>query len=77
MHHELSEQELIRRESLKELEKAGINPYPAEAFNVNINTSEIHSNFPDNHELYQDISIAGRIMTRRIMGAASFVDLQD
>ncbi|HPG32440.1 MAG: lysine--tRNA ligase [Lentimicrobiaceae bacterium] len=77
MHQDLSEQEAIRRESLKELEKLGINAYPAEAFNVNVSTSEIHKNFKEDQTLYQDISIAGRIMTRRIMGAASFVDLQD
>lgn len=77
MYQDLSEQEAIRRESLKELEKLGINAYPAEAFNVNINTSEIHQNYPADHSLFQEVSIAGRIMTRRIMGAASFVDLQD
>lgn len=77
MHPELSEQELIRRNSLKELESLGINPYPAEAYKVNVTTKEILENFPGDQSLYQDISIAGRIMTRRIMGAASFVDLQD
>lgn len=77
MYQEISEQEAIRRNSLKELESLGINPYPAEAYKVNITTKEIHENFPKDNTLYQDISIAGRIMTRRIMGAASFVDLQD
>lgn len=77
MHLELSEQESIRRNSLKELESLGINPYPAEAYKVNITTKEILDNFSKDQSLYQDISIAGRIMTRRIMGAASFVDLQD
>ncbi|MBK9357174.1 MAG: lysine--tRNA ligase [Bacteroidales bacterium] len=77
MIQDLSEQEAIRRESLKELGNLGINAYPAEAFGVNVSTSEIHRNFPDNHGLYQEVSLAGRIMTRRIMGAASFVDLQD
>lgn len=77
MYQEISEQEAIRRNSLKELEALGINPYPAEAYKVNINTRDIHENFPKDNSLYQDISIAGRIMTRRIMGAASFVDLQD
>lgn len=77
MYQELSEQEIIRRESLKELRELGINPYPAEAFHVNITTAEILENFPKDNTLYQEISIAGRIMTRRIMGAASFVDLQD
>lgn len=77
MNPELSEQEEIRRESLKELEKLGINAYPAEAYEVNISTTEILNNFPADSSLYQDVSIAGRIMTRRIMGAASFVDIQD
>jgi len=77
MAYELSEQEQIRRNSLQELYNLGINPYPPELFPVNVSTSEIHANFPDNHSLYQDVTIAGRIMTRRIMGAASFVDLQD
>lgn len=77
MYQEISEQEAIRRNSLKELEALGINPYPAEAYKVNITTKEIHENFPKDNTQYQDISIAGRIMTRRIMGAASFVDLQD
>jgi lysyl-tRNA synthetase class 2 len=77
MYQDLSEQEAIRRNSLKELESLGINPYPAEAFQVNATTKEILANFPTDGTLYQNISIAGRIMTRRIMGAASFVDLQD
>lgn len=73
----LSEQEQIRRQSLYELKKLGIDPYPAETFNVNATAGEIHKNFPDDDSLYQDISIAGRIMGRRIMGAASFVEIQD
>ena len=77
MQSEFSEQELIRRESLKELEKLGINAYPAEAFDVNVHSAEILENYPKDNTLYQEISIAGRIMTRRIMGAASFVVLQD
>jgi len=77
MYQEISEQEAIRRNSLKELEALGINPYPAEAYKVNVTTKEIHDNFPADNTRYQEVSIAGRIMTRRIMGAASFVDLQD
>ncbi len=77
MHYELSEQEEIRRNSLKELESLGINPYPAEAYKVTVSTKEILDNFSKDQTKFQDISIAGRIMTRRIMGAASFVDLQD
>lgn len=74
---ELSEQEIIRRESLRELEKLGIDAYPAEAFEVNARAADILDNFTEGSGLYQNVSIAGRIMTRRIMGAASFVDLQD
>lgn len=74
---ELTEQEQIRRNSLNELKKLGINPYPAALYEVNVTSKEIHKNFPENNELYQEVSIAGRIMSRRIMGAASFVELQD
>lgn len=77
MYQELSEQEAIRRNSLKELEVLGINPYPAEAYKVDVSTKEILDKFPKDNTLYSNISIAGRIMTRRIMGAASFVDIQD
>lgn len=74
---ELSEQEIIRRETLHELRKAGINPYPAEEFEVNCTTAEILEKFPEDNSLFQDISIAGRIVNRRIMGAASFLEIQD
>ena len=74
----LSEQEQIRRNSLAELYKLGINPYPQAAFPVNVNSAEILERFDDNDsEQFQDISLAGRIMSRRIMGAASFCELQD
>ena len=74
---ELTEQEQIRRNSLSELKKLGINPYPAALYEVNVRSNEILERFPNDNTLYQDISIAGRIMSRRIMGAASFVELQD
>lgn len=74
---ELTEQEQIRRNSLNELKKLGINPYPAALYEVNAKSSEILEKFPNDNTLYQNISIAGRIMSRRIMGAASFVELQD
>ncbi|NTW34288.1 MAG: lysine--tRNA ligase, partial [Bacteroidetes bacterium] len=74
---ELSEQEVIRRKSLEELIKLGINPYPADEFPVNVTTEEILNNFPKDNSQYQNISIAGRIMTRRIMGNASFAEIQD
>ena len=74
---ELSEQEILRRQSLEELNKLGINPYPAELFDVNVTAKEIHENFPKDNSLYQEVTIAGRIMQRRIMGAASFTEIQD
>jgi len=74
---ELNEQELFRRKSLEELQNAGINPYPAELFDVNAKTKEILEKYPTDNSLFQKVSIAGRIMSRRIMGAASFVELQD
>jgi len=77
MNQALSEQEQIRRNSLQELLDMGINPYPADTFEVNSNVEEILQKFPGDESLYQDISIAGRIMGRRIMGAAAFVELQD
>jgi len=73
----LSEQEVIRRNSLSEIIKLGINPYPPDTFPVNSTTVEIKTNFAGNNTHYQDIQIAGRIMSRRIMGAASFVEIQD
>ncbi len=73
----LTEQEQIRRNSLQEMIKLGINPYPADTFDVNVNALEIRERFGEDQTLYQDARIAGRIMSRRIMGAASFVELQD
>ena len=72
-----SEQETIRRNSLNEIIKAGIDPYPPDTFEVNVKSAEIKANFPADNTLYQSVTIAGRIMSRRIMGAASFVELQD
>ena len=72
---QLSEQEIIRRKSMDELNKLGINPYPAELFEVNVTSQEIHANYPQRE--YKNVSIAGRIMTRRVMGNASFAELQD
>jgi lysyl-tRNA synthetase class 2 len=73
----LSEQEQIRRNSLNEIVKLGINPYPPETFEVNAHATEIKTKFPVDNTLFQDVSITGRIMSRRIMGAASFVEIQD
>lgn len=74
---QLSEQEIIRRQSLEELQKLGINPYPADLFEINVTAKEIHDQFPTRPEAFQKVSFAGRIMTRRIMGNASFAELQD
>ncbi|HMG92312.1 MAG TPA: lysine--tRNA ligase [Chryseolinea sp.] len=74
---QLSEQEIIRRKSLEEFEKLGINPYPAELFEVNASAKEILENYERHKSDYRQISIAGRIMSRRVMGNASFVELQD
>ena len=74
---ELTEQEQIRRNSLQELKNLGINPYPAALYEVNAKSSEILEKYPTDNTLFQNVSIAGRIMSRRIMGAASFVELQD
>ena len=73
----LSEQEILRRESLQQLRGLGINPYPAEAYAVNAWAKDITENFNSNPDAYQQVQLAGRIMTRRIMGNASFLELQD
>ena len=74
---ELSEQELQRRNDAEELRRLGINPYPAPMYDVNTNSQEIKEGFDKDNSKFQDIKIAGRIMSRRIMGAASFCEIQD
>ncbi|MGL4229082.1 MAG: lysine--tRNA ligase [Tannerellaceae bacterium] len=73
---ELSEQEIVRRNSMEELRKCGIEPYPAAEYVTNAHSTEIKEAFQDDAEP-REVSIAGRIMSRRIMGKASFVELQD
>ncbi len=73
----LSEQEIIRRESLNQLRALGIDPYPAGEFKVNSFAQDIKRNFEGSPANYNNITIAGRIMGRRIMGSASFFELQD
>ena len=73
----LSEQEQLRRQSLKALRELGINPYPAERFDVTASARELAENFDAAPEKYQSVTIAGRMMSRRIMGSASFFELQD
>ena len=73
---ELSEQEIIRRNSLEQLRAMGINPYPADEYVVDAYSDDIIANFKDDDEPRQ-VSVAGRMMNRRIMGKASFFELQD
>ena len=73
---ELSEQEIVRRNSLNELRALGIEPYPAAEYKVSGHSAEIKANFSDEAPR-RDVAIAGRIMSRRIMGKASFMELQD
>ena len=74
---ELSEQEIIRRNSLEQLRERGINPYPAAEYVVNAYSDDIVANFVDDAAEARQVSIAGRMMNRRIMGKASFFELQD
>lgn len=73
---ELSEQEIGRRQSLQELRNMGIDPYPAAEFPTNAFSTEIKADY-QNGEEKREVVIAGRMMTRRVMGKASFVELQD
>jgi lysyl-tRNA synthetase, class II len=73
----LSEQEVVRRQKLQELEKLGINPYPAEVFEVNASAVEILQNYERLKSDYRQISIAGRLMSTRIQGSAGFAEIQD
>ncbi|MTI39143.1 lysine--tRNA ligase [Fulvivirga lutimaris] len=74
---QLSEQEIVRRDAKAKLEELGINPYPSEPFEVNVSAKEILENYERRKIDYKNISIAGRIMSRRIMGSASFAEIQD
>ena len=71
----LSEQEIVRRESLQKLRDLGIDPYPAHMFDVDCTSKKIKENYKEGEE--HSVVIAGRLMSRRIMGKASFVELQD
>jgi lysyl-tRNA synthetase class 2 len=72
---ELSEQEIVRRQSLQELRNMGIDPYPAAEFPVSAYSKDIIANYKDGEK--PDVVVAGRIMSRRVMGKASFMELQD
>ncbi len=74
---QLSEQEILRRESMTKLRELGIEPYPAPLYPVNATAQQIEKEYKPEEGNLQDVCIAGRIMSRRIMGAASFMELQD
>lgn len=73
----LSEQEQLRRDSLNELRKLGINPYPAAEYKTNVFAQDILENYTPEKNNFQDVCLAGRLMSRRIMGNASFAELMD
>ncbi|MCX6333878.1 MAG: lysine--tRNA ligase [Bacteroidia bacterium] len=73
----LSDQEQIRRNSLEEIKKLGINPYPAAEYKTNSFAKDILDNYTPEKNNYQDVTLAGRIMSRRIMGNASFAEIMD
>ncbi|WP_167614462.1 lysine--tRNA ligase [Maribellus sediminis] len=76
-HQELSEQEIIRRNSLQKMRELGIEPYPAAQFHVNTTSVEIKENYKEEENNFQEVVIAGRLMSRRIMGKAAFAEIQD
>ncbi|MBU82225.1 MAG: lysine--tRNA ligase [Flammeovirgaceae bacterium] len=73
----LSEQEEQRRKSREEIIDLGIDPYPSETFDINTSSQEIKDDFDEKKKNFQDVSISGRIMSRRVMGSASFAEIQD
>lgn len=76
MHH-LSEQEIIRRDNLQKLIDANIDPFPSDTYDINAYCNDIKDQFKPDDTTYQNVSMAGRLMSRRIMGKASFGELQD
>lgn len=77
MSEHLSEQEIVRREKLKEFERLGIDPYPAELFEVNCNSAQILAEYNDEQKNFQEVRIAGRLMAIRLMGKAAFASIED
>ena len=74
---ELNEQQIQRRQALDKLRAMGVNPYPADVYAKDFSSVEISKQFDDNPEKFENISFAGRMMRRRIMGKASFAEIQD
>jgi lysyl-tRNA synthetase, class II len=77
MSEHLSDQEIVRRDKLKEFERLGIDPYPAELFEVNCNSAQILAEYNDEEKNFQEVSIAGRLMAIRLMGKAAFASIED
>lgn len=77
MSHHLNDQEIQRREKLKQLEALGIDPYPAALYEVNCNSKQILAEYNDEQKNFADVSIAGRLMAMRLMGKAAFVHIED
>ena len=73
----ISEQEQQRRQSLEDIIQLGLNPYPSEIFTINSSSEEIKNNFDEKKSNFNEVKIAGRLMSRRIMGSASFAEIQD
>ncbi|HIF49231.1 MAG TPA: lysine--tRNA ligase [Cytophagales bacterium] len=73
----ISEQEHQRRQSLEDIIQLGLNPYPSEIFVINSSSEEIKNNFDEKKSNFNEVTIAGRLMSRRIMGSASFAEIQD
>jgi lysyl-tRNA synthetase class 2 len=77
MSTELTEQEIVRRDNLKAIKELGIDPFPNDTIDINASAAEIKANFTEGSDSYQKVSIAGRLMSRRVMGKASFAEIQD
>lgn len=77
MQHSLSEQEIVRRENLKKIRELGIDPYPNETFQITHSAREITDSFKEGDENFKQVRLAGRLMSRRVMGKASFAEIQD
>ncbi len=73
----ISEQEHQRRQSLEDIIQLGLNPYPSEIFTINSSSEEIKNNFDEKKSNFNEVKVAGRLMSRRIMGSASFAEIQD
>jgi len=73
----LNEQEIVRRENLEKIRDLGVNPYPQHGYEVNVSAQEVVDNFDLEKENFQEVKLAGRLMMKRIMGKASFAELQD